>query len=161
LDEIGRGTSTYDGLALAWAIAEWLAQVGAKTLFATHYHHLNELTETVPGVRNFRVAVKEEQDRVVFLHKVLEGGTDRSYGLQVARMAGVPHEVLERAAEVLSEFEDTESPRGGVRKQTLQLRLFEAEEPELLAELRELQVAKMTPLEALTKLDEWKKRFGV
>ncbi len=161
LDEIGRGTSTYDGLALAWAIAEFLAQVGAKTLFATHYHQLNELAETVPGVRNFRVAVKEEKDRVIFLHKVLEGGTDKSYGLQVARMAGVPQSVLVRAAEILSELEDSHGPRGSIETQTMQLRLFEAEEPQIMSELRDMEVSGMTPIEALTKLDDWKKRFGL
>jgi len=161
LDEIGRGTSTYDGLTLAWAIAEHLAEVRAKTLFATHYHHLNELAETMPGVRNCRVAVKEENDRVVFLHKVLEGGTDRSYGLQVARMAGIPQTVLVRAAEILSEFEGDAAPRERLRKETLQLRLFEGEEPPLVKELRDISPADMTPLEALTKLDEWKRRFGL
>jgi DNA mismatch repair protein MutS len=161
LDEIGRGTSTYDGLALAWAIAEYLASVGAKTLFATHYHHLNDLAETVEGVRNFRVAVKEDRERVVFLHKVLEGGTDRSYGLQVARMAGVPKGVLSRAAEVLAELEKSEAPLAQTGPQPMQLRLFEAEAPEILKELQGIDPAEMTPIEALTKLDEWKRRFGL
>lgn len=161
LDEIGRGTSTYDGLALAWAIAERLAEVRAKTLFATHYHQLNELAESCPNVRNFRVAVKEESDRVVFLHRVLEGGTDRSYGLQVARMAGVPPDVLARAAEVLRDLEDAHGPRRAPQPAIVQLKLFEAEEPEIIAELRGLHTEQMTPIEALTKLDEWKRRFGV
>jgi DNA mismatch repair protein MutS len=105
LDEIGRGTSTYDGLAIAWAVAEYLHAIGCKTLFATHYHYLNELANRLEGVANYRVAVKEQGDRIVWLHKVLPGGTDRSYGVHVARMAGVPPEVVQRAEQILREFE--------------------------------------------------------
>ncbi|MDW8263672.1 MAG: hypothetical protein RMJ35_14175, partial [Phycisphaerales bacterium] len=105
LDEIGRGTSTYDGLAIAWAVAEYLHAIGCKTLFATHYHYLNELANRLQGVANYRVAVKEQGDRIIWLHKVLPGGTDRSYGVHVARMAGAPPEVVERAEQILREFE--------------------------------------------------------
>ncbi|MBC8102080.1 MAG: DNA mismatch repair protein MutS, partial [Cytophagales bacterium] len=105
LDEIGRGTSTFDGVSIAWAVAEHLAQRGCKTLFATHYHLLNELEKQLPSVRNFRVAVKETGDRIVWLRKIVAGGTDKSYGVQVARMAGLPPEVIARAQEVLVDLE--------------------------------------------------------
>jgi DNA mismatch repair protein MutS len=118
LDEIGRGTSTFDGLSLAWSIVEHLHnQVGAKTLFATHYHELTELAARLPRLKNFNVAVREWRDQVVFLHKIVEGGTDKSYGIQVARLAGVPKEVLERAKQILSNLEESElTPEGNVRQ---------------------------------------------
>jgi DNA mismatch repair protein MutS len=117
LDEIGRGTSTFDGLSLAWSIVEHLHnQVGAKTLFATHYHELTELSQRLPRLKNFNVAVREWRDQVVFLHKIVEGGTDKSYGIQVARLAGVPKEVLERAKQILGNLEESElTPEGNVR----------------------------------------------
>ena len=117
LDEIGRGTSTFDGLSLAWSIVEHLHhQVGAKTLFATHYHELTELAARLPRLKNFNVAVREWNDQVVFLHKIIAGGTDKSYGIQVARLAGVPKEVLERAKQILSNLEASElTPEGNVR----------------------------------------------
>jgi len=109
LDEIGRGTSTFDGLSLAWSIVEFLHhQVGAKTLFATHYHELTELANKLKRVRNFHVAVREWNDQIIFLRKVLPGGTDKSYGIQVARLAGVPREVIERAKEILRVLEEAE-----------------------------------------------------
>ena len=114
LDEIGRGTSTLDGLSIAWAVGEHLHDaVKAKTLFATHYHELAELALTRPGVRNFRVAVREEKDRVVFLRQIVEGGADRSYGIQVARLAGLPAEVLKRAEEILQGLEERETDASG------------------------------------------------
>ncbi len=117
LDEIGRGTSTFDGLSLAWSIVEHLHnQVGAKTLFATHYHELTELSSRLARLRNFNVAVREWQDQIVFLRKIVEGGTDKSYGIQVARLAGVPKAVLERAKQILSNLEESElTPEGNVR----------------------------------------------
>jgi DNA mismatch repair protein MutS len=162
LDEVGRGTSTFDGLAIAWAMVEHLASVRAKTLFATHYHQLNALAGQVQGVANFRVTVEEHGDQVVWTHKVLPGGTDRSYGVQVARMAGVPPAVLRRAQEVLADLEQTEAPPVAVRPTAgrVQLTLFEAERPEVLRELDEMDVSRLTPVEALLKLDEWKRRFG-
>jgi DNA mismatch repair protein MutS len=122
LDEIGRGTSTFDGLSLAWSIVEHLHnQVGAKTLFATHYHELAELAMRLPRLKNFNVAVREWHDQIVFLRKIVEGGTDKSYGIQVARLAGVPKEVLERAKQILSNLEESElTPEGNVRPQTRQ-----------------------------------------
>src|SRR5438445_8204202 len=105
LDESGRGTSTLDGLSLAWAIAEHIASTArCRTLFATHYHELTDLAQRFKGVKNLNVAVREWEDQVVFLHRIVEGGTDRSYGIQVARLAGVPKQVLERARQLLSEL---------------------------------------------------------
>lgn len=158
LDEIGRGTSTYDGLAIAWAIAERLAQVGAMTLFATHYHQLNGLAEFLPNVANFRVAVREEGDRVIWLHKVLEGGTDRSYGIQVARMAGVPKAVLDRAQEVLADLEGREAPLGRVRPGALQMTLFEPATDPVRKALESLDTSTLTPVEALVLLDNLRQR---
>ena len=118
LDEIGRGTSTFDGLSLAWSIVEYLHnQTGAKTLFATHYHELTELASRLARLKNFNVAVREWHDQIVFLRKIVEGGTDKSYGIQVARLAGVPKEVLERAKQILSNLEESElTPEGNVRQ---------------------------------------------
>jgi DNA mismatch repair protein MutS len=118
LDEIGRGTSTFDGLSLAWSIVEHLHnQVGAKTLFATHYHELTELAQRLPRLKNFNVAVREWRDQIVFLRKIVEGGTDKSYGIHVARLAGVPKTVLERAKEILANLEESElTPEGTVRQ---------------------------------------------
>jgi DNA mismatch repair protein MutS len=118
LDEIGRGTSTFDGLSLAWSIVEHLHnQVGAKTLFATHYHELTELAQRLPRLKNFNVAVREWHDSIVFLRKIVEGGTDKSYGIHVARLAGVPKEVLERAKQILVNLEESElTPEGTVRQ---------------------------------------------
>ena len=120
LDEIGRGTSTFDGLSLAWGIVEHLHnQVGAKTLFATHYHELTELAARLPRLKNYNVAVREWHDQIVFLRKIVEGGTDKSYGIQVARLAGVPKSVLERAKEILGNLEESElTPEGNVRQAT-------------------------------------------
>ena len=173
LDEIGRGTSTYDGLSIAWAVAEHLTRIGCKTLFATHYHHLNELAKHFPTVHNYRVAVKEQGDSIIWLRKLVPGGTDRSYGIQVARMAGVPQEVVERAKEVLKGLErgsagatrdiigQTDENGTGVapRKQKVQLTLFEAEKHPVLEELETLDVTSLTPVEALMKLDELKRRL--
>jgi DNA mismatch repair protein MutS len=120
LDEIGRGTSTFDGLSLAWSIVEYLHnQVGAKTLFATHYHELTELAGRLPRLKNYNVAVREWHDQIVFLRKIVEGGTDKSYGIQVARLAGVPKNVLDRAKEILRNLEESElTPEGNVRQAT-------------------------------------------
>jgi DNA mismatch repair protein MutS len=165
LDEIGRGTSTYDGLSIAWAVAEYLQRLGSKTLFATHYHHLNDLAERLPGIWNYRAAVKEDGHDIIWLRKIIPGGTDRSYGIQVARLAGLPEEVIRRAREVLDDLEQGANggvPTSDVRVQattkTLQLALFEAEEHPALTELRKLDVSNMTPVEALTRLYELQRR---
>ena len=159
LDEVGRGTSTYDGLAIAWAMVEHLAAVSAKTLFATHYHQLNALAEQIAGIANYRVAVEEFGDDIVWTHRVLPGGTDRSYGIHVARMAGVPLSVLQRSAEILAELEQKDSaPRAVVETQKLQLTLFDVEEPEIVRELKKLDVNALTPIQALRLLDEWQRK---
>lgn len=167
LDEIGRGTSTYDGLSIAWAVAEYLTQVQCKTLFATHYHHLNDLAQQIPSVKNFRVAVKEQGDHIVWLHKLVPGGTDRSYGIQVARMAGVPPEVIARAKEILVRLERNGARASGdlVESGTtlsatkkVQLTLFEGEKHPVLEELETLDLTTMTPIEALMKLDELQRK---
>jgi DNA mismatch repair protein MutS len=162
LDEVGRGTSTYDGLAIAWAMIEHLAEIGAKTMFATHYHQLNALADQLPTVANFRVSVEEFGDDIVWTHRVLPGGTDRSYGIHVARMAGVPGAVLRRSAEILADLEQkTEAPeaiRPNVQK--LQMTLFEVEPSPVVQELERLDVNQLTPLEALRLLDEWKRKFS-
>ena len=161
LDEVGRGTSTFDGLAIAWAMTEHLADLGAKTLFATHYHQLNELASNYPSIANFRVAVEEIGDEIIWTHRVLPGGTDRSYGIHVARMAGVPNQVLARATDILSELEQPSKPSQSlpVKQQKLQLTLFEAEQPELVRAMETLDVNRLTPLEALRWIDEWKRKI--
>ncbi len=158
-DEVGRGTSTFDGLAIAWAMIERLSEVGCKCVFATHYHQLNQLAEQLPGVANFRVSVKEVGEEIVWTHRVLPGGTDRSYGLHVAKMAGMPSAVVTRASQVLRELEgSSEMAAPKARRAQLQLTLFEGEEPEMVRELRELDVESLTPLQAIQLLGEWKQR---
>jgi DNA mismatch repair protein MutS len=119
LDEIGRGTSTFDGISIAWAVAEYLhddPRVKAKTLFATHYHELTDLSRTMPGIKNLNVLVRERNDRVVFLRRIVPGGADKSYGIQVARLAGMPLEVLDRAKEILANLEEGELEESGQPK---------------------------------------------
>jgi len=167
LDEVGRGTSTFDGLSLAWAITEHLhSEVRARTLFATHYHQLTALEELCPGVANCNVAVKEYRDRVVFLHRIMPGGTDKSYGVHVARLAGVPDEVVERSRKLLGELERVSlglaETAGGAPGDNwpVQLGLFAPHQaPDgLIQELVKLDTDALTPLEALEKLDELKKK---
>jgi DNA mismatch repair protein MutS len=161
LDEVGRGTSTYDGLAIAWAMVEYLTSLGAKTMFATHYHQLNALADQLPTVANYRVSVEEIGDDIVWTHRVLAGGTDRSYGIHVARMAGVPSAVLVRSSEILAELEKSSvAPSAVTKTEKLQMTLFEFDEPPVIKELQNLDVNTLTPLEALRLLDDWKKRFS-
>ncbi|MFH1484550.1 MAG: DNA mismatch repair protein MutS [Chloroflexota bacterium] len=164
LDEIGRGTSTYDGLSIAWAVVEYLhnhPRLGAKTLFATHYHELVQVAEVLPRVRNFNVAVAEEGGKVVFLRKIVPGGADKSYGIHVAQLAGLPRAVLHRADEVLQELEGKRLPKLSGRRRprlpTQQLPLFETGSP-LLEEIAQLDISSMTPLEAITKLYELQRK---
>ena len=167
LDEIGRGTSTFDGVSIAWAVAEFLAARGCKTLFATHYHLLNDLEKSQPSVRNFRVAVKETGDRIIWLRKIVAGGTDKSYGVQVARMAGLPPSVIARAGEVLADLErDTTGTKrrdlartGEItpRQSRLQMTLFEAEAHPVLAQLRGTDLSTLSPIEALNLLYQMQK----
>ena len=156
LDEIGRGTSTYDGLSIAWAVVEYLhnhPERRACTLFATHYHELTVLAGRLPAVRNHNLAVVEEGDHVVFLHKVVPGGADRSYGIHVAQLAGVPRPVITRAEELLAQLESGDFRPGTPERQPYQPVLFADEHP-LVAALRELDVSTMTPLEAINTLYE-------
>lgn len=161
LDEVGRGTSTFDGLAIAWAMVEHLAGTRAKTLFATHYHQINQIADQTPGVANFRVAVEERGEQIVWAHKVLPGGTDRSYGLHVAKMAGVPPSVVRRAGEVLSSLEGRDDRvEVPVTLQRLQMSLFEEQPHAVVEALKDLDVNALSPMEALMKLDEWKKSLS-
>jgi DNA mismatch repair protein MutS len=156
LDEIGRGTSTYDGLSIAWAVVEYLhnhPERRARTLFATHYHELTEMAERLPAVRNYNLPVVEEGDQVVFLHKVAPGGADRSYGIHVAQLAGVPRPVIHRAEELLAQLESGEFRPGTPEPESFQPVLF-ADEPPVVKDLRELDVSTMTPLDAINKLYE-------
>ncbi len=162
LDEIGRGTATYDGLALAWAVVEHIhQQTRAKTLFATHYHELTELAEQLDGVRNLRVAVKEAGDRIIFLRRVEPGKADRSYGIEVARLAGLPIGVIERAREVLKFHERTEHAVTGELApracNPLQIRLFEPSPNEIIERIRALKIDEMRPIEALRFLEDLQK----
>ncbi len=163
LDEVGRGTSTYDGVSIAWAVVEYVhnhPRLRARTLFATHYHELIRLGERLPGVRNYNVAVSEEAGQVVFLHKIIPGGADRSYGIHVAELAGLPRPVINRAQEILAQLEaDAGQVRAGQAVPARQLSFFPETNP-LLGELAELDVSSLTPLEALTKLYEWQTRFA-
>ncbi len=163
LDEIGRGTSTYDGVSLAWGITEYLHdRIGCRTLFATHYHELAQLAERLPGLRNCNVLVHEEPDGIVFLHKIAPGSADKSYGIHVAQRAGVPEEVLLRAREVLAELErhHLEAPDrpGRIRRpRTVQRSLFANVQDPILQALRELDLERMTPEEILAAVRRWKR----
>jgi DNA mismatch repair protein MutS len=164
LDEIGRGTSTYDGLSLAWAIVEYLhnhPRLRPRTLFATHYHELTGLSDLLPLVANYNVAVAEEGDTVTFLHRIAPGGADRSYGIHVAQLAGLPRDVIQRANEILRELE-RHAPTAAVQPTHLQAAQQAALFPEvspILEELQKLDVTSMTPLEAINKLYEWRRRY--
>jgi DNA mismatch repair protein MutS len=172
LDEVGRGTSTFDGLSIAWAVAEYIhdsLSLGARTLFATHYHELTELASTKDGIRNFNVAVREWGEKIIFLRKIVEGGANRSYGIQVARLAGVPEEVVLRAKEILLNLENGEIDEEGVPKIARgsktrpkngnQLSLFKSEKDSVLEEIKASDVLNMTPLAALQYISDWKKRL--
>ncbi|MBI4388896.1 MAG: DNA mismatch repair protein MutS [Nitrospinae bacterium] len=168
LDEIGRGTSTFDGISIAWAIVEYLHgahRIGAKTLFATHYHELTELAAALPGVKNQNVQVKEWNDEIVFLRKIVPGGADKSYGIQVARLAGLPEQVLKRAREVLfnlenSEFDEVGTPRIGHSQEApeaavpQQLNLFNETERSLVRRLKEVHPDELSPRQALDLIFE-------
>ncbi len=162
LDEVGRGTSTYDGMAIAWAVVEYLhnhPERRARTLFATHYHELIEMADHLPHVRNFNLAVTEEGHDVVFLHKVVPGGADRSYGIHVARLAGIPAPVVHRAEGLLEELESGEfRPGTQVQEPELFQPMLIAQEPPVVEALRQIDVNSLTPLDALTKLYELQKQ---
>jgi DNA mismatch repair protein MutS len=166
LDEIGRGTATYDGLAIAWAAIEYIhARTRAKTLFATHYHELTELAERLSGVKNYRVSVKESAGGIVFLRKVEPGAADRSYGIEVAKLAGLPSEVVVRAREVLAEHEDAEQrvtahlASDQVAPPALQLTIFTPLTQKIVERIKQTDLDRLTPLEALNLLVELKKQM--
>jgi DNA mismatch repair protein MutS len=172
MDEIGRGTSTFDGLSIAWAVAEYLHDLnnrGVKTLFATHYHELTELAQTKPRVKNFNIVVKEWNDEIIFLRKLVEGGTNRSYGIQVARLAGIPLAVIGRAKKILynieqGEYDSIGSPclireEGNVARGPVQLDLFQKPENPVLDKLSKVDISRMTPLEALNFLNELQEKL--
>jgi len=162
LDEIGRGTSTYDGLSIAWAVVEFIhnhPDLRAKTLFATHFHELTQLADLLPGVQNYNVAVSEVDGKVVFMHKIIPGGADRSYGIHVAQLAGLPGTVVQRANEILQELEASSGRAVQINPQLpQQMSLFPETNP-LLDELKTLDVNTLSPIEALNKLFEWQKKF--
>jgi DNA mismatch repair protein MutS len=170
LDEIGRGTSTFDGLSIAWAVAEYLHDLngtGVKTLFATHYHELTELADCKPRVKNFNIAVKEWNDEIIFLHKLVPGGTNRSYGIQVARLAGIPPAVIHRAKKILFGIESGEHgapvsvpAARGAKPGPVQLDLFRTAEARVLDELRRLDLERLTPLEAMNLLSRMQAMAG-
>jgi DNA mismatch repair protein MutS len=162
LDEIGRGTSTYDGVSIAWAVVEYIhnhPNLRSKTLFATHYHELTQLAELLPGVSNYNVAVSETDGKVVFLHKIIPGGADRSYGIHVGQLAGLPRPVVQRAGEILHQLETSSGKAVRLNPDApRQLALFPETNP-LVDELKTLDVNTLSPIEALNKIFEWKKRF--
>jgi DNA mismatch repair protein MutS len=168
LDEIGRGTSTYDGLAIARAVVEYLhnnKRCGARTLFATHYHELVEVARTLPRIQSMNVAVSEEEGHVVFLHKIVPGGADKSYGVHVAQLAGIPKPVIHRAEEILAELErkgDERERRKTMRAMqaptVMQMTLFSAEQHPVIDELKNLAIDELTPIEAISKLYDLQKR---
>jgi DNA mismatch repair protein MutS len=172
LDEIGRGTSTFDGISIAWSLTEYLhdsENVSAKTLFATHYHELNEMADLFPKIKNYKVEVREYDDKVIFLHRVNPGRADHSYGIQVAQMAGLPQFVTNRAKEILTNLESKELTPYEIKKEKLkkmssstdlanQISLFEFKDDELRGELKGIEIEKLTPLEALNKLSDLKKK---
>ncbi len=170
LDEIGRGTSTYDGVSLAWSIVEYLHDhIACRTLFATHYHELTDLERSMPRIKNLNVAVREWQDEVVFLHQIVEGAADKSYGIHVARLAGVPREVLERAKQILARLEQDHHDESGrpkwakrrsIRQGDLQMTLFAAAEHPLLNQIRDLDFNQLTPLAALNLVQQWQQMLA-
>jgi DNA mismatch repair protein MutS len=171
LDEIGRGTSTYDGLSLAWAIVEHLHDhIGARTFFATHYHELVDLEQSLVGVKNLNVAVKEWNEDVVFLHRIVRGGADKSYGIHVARLAGIPRHVNDRAKDILAQLEIDHINKYGQSKITpppkksgapIQLTLFDWGEHPVLDRIREVDLAQITPLQAMQWIEQWQRELGI
>jgi DNA mismatch repair protein MutS len=172
LDEVGRGTSTFDGLSIAWAVAEYLHDLGGRgvrALFATHYHQLTDLTAAKTGAKNYNIAVKEWGEKIIFLHKIIPGGASRSYGIEVARIAGVPSEVISRAKEILhnmetGEFDEIGMPciargKNATKQGNQQLSLFAGHEDAVLEALRRMEISSMTPLDALNVLSDLKNKL--
>jgi DNA mismatch repair protein MutS len=171
LDEIGRGTSTYDGVSIAWAIAEYLHQHNTqpKTLFATHYHELNEMSVNFERIKNFHVTIQENKGNIIFLRKLVSGGSEHSFGIHVAKLAGMPSKVVNRASEILKTLENSRSQSGSsekikrVTEENLQLSFFQLDDPVLeniREELTKIDINTLTPIEALMKLNAIKKMIG-
>ncbi len=176
LDEIGRGTSTYDGISIAWAMAEYIHEhptVKAKTLFATHYHELNEMENSFARIKNYNVAVKELNDKVIFLRKLVRGGSEHSFGIHVAQMAGMPKSIVSRASEILKELESNHENKGiaakpvaglSQKREGYQLSIFQLDDPvlkQIRDEIKKVDINNMTPIEALQKLNDIKKWVGL
>jgi DNA mismatch repair protein MutS len=162
LDEIGRGTSTYDGLSIAWAVVEYIhnhPKLRARTFFATHYHELTQLSDLLPGVRNYNVAVSEADNTVVFLHKIVPGGADRSYGIHVGQLAGLPRPVVLRASEILKQLESSSGKAVNIQQHVPQQMMLFPETNPIINALKEIDINTVSPIEALNKLYEWKNRF--
>ena len=168
LDEIGRGTSTFDGLSIAWSVVEYiLKKIGAKTLFATHYHELTILEERLKGVRNYQIAVKKRGDDITFLRKIIEGGTDDSYGIEVAKLAGVPDEVVKRAKEIVAVLESKELAIDEItlknmpapkKEDETQIGFTQMVDSDVLRTLKSIDVTTLTPIEALNILNDLSKQ---
>ena len=171
LDEIGRGTSTFDGLSIAWSVLEYIADkrlIGAKTLFATHYHELTELEGKLQGIKNYCIAVEEQGEDIIFLRKIKRGGADNSYGIQVARLAGLPNQVIRRSGQILKQLDAADITKKAkkiakesaeqVEQKTQQIDMFSLKEAQLLEEIKQLDVMAMTPIEALQELFELQKK---
>ena len=166
LDEIGRGTATYDGLSLAWSITEYIHEnkfVAARTLFATHYHELTNLDSTLERLENYHIAVKEFGNKIIFLREILHGPGDKSYGINVAEMAGLPREIISRATEILNSYIQDQFENNSANKisKNDQLSVFSDQDSQIRKELEELDVLNLSPLEAIRKLDELKKKYGL
>ncbi|MFH1783863.1 MAG: DNA mismatch repair protein MutS, partial [bacterium] len=169
LDEVGRGTSTFDGISIAWAVVEYLNNmkhsVGPRTLFATHYFELTELAQTLSGVKNYNIAVREYNDEIIFLRKIVPGSADKSYGIHVANLAGLPSQVIVRAREILDELERNSYRSDGVPKlaktsePAKQMGLFSEDYNPILEEIKEIDIDELTPVEALVKIEEWKEKL--
>jgi DNA mismatch repair protein MutS len=173
LDEIGRGTSTYDGISIAWSIAEYLHEqpkLRAKTLFATHYHELNDMTNIFKRIKNYNVSVKEIKNKIIFLRKLVAGGSNHSFGIHVAKMAGMPNKMINRANEVLKQLENSHVGNAKPKKvktaidvDDMQLSFFQLDDPvleQIKDELINIDINTLTPVEALMKLNEIKKSVG-
>jgi len=175
LDEIGRGTSTYDGISIAWAMVEYIHEhptARAKTLFATHYHELNEMESTFSRIKNFNVSIKELNNKVLFLRKLVRGGSAHSFGIHVAQMAGMPKSVVRRAEDILKEMESSQhsdkpsrpSADIGQKREGYQLSFFQLEDPvlkQIRDEIKNLNINNLTPIEALNKLNDIKRISGL
>ena len=172
MDEIGRGTSTYDGISIAWSIAEFLHEQThqkAKTLFATHYHELNELALQYNGIKNFHVSTQEINNKVIFLRKLVAGGSEHSFGIHVAEMAGMPSSIVNRANEILHDLESSRTKanlsetQSIVTKPNLQIKLAEAipeQERQVYDEIKKLDINTLSPIECMMKIAEWRKKLN-